>query len=137
MADISYKAGIIPDKERLEMLYQDVGWSIYCEDLDKLKRAFQNSRDIITAWQGDELVGLVRTVGDGETILYIQDLLVLKEFHRQGIGGSLLRKIVASYPGIRQKVLLTDATSETLKFYRSTDFREAEDLDLVCYVKMT
>ena len=137
MADISYKTGIIPDKESLEILYQDAGWSIYCEDLDKLLKAFQNSCDIITAWQGEKLVGLVRTVGDGETILYIQDLLVLKEFRRQGIGSSLLGKVVENYPGVRQKVLLTDDTRETRRFYQAADFRKAAELDLLCYVRMT
>ncbi len=137
MSEISYKSGHIPDIESLEELYRDAGWSIYCQDLNKLKRALQNSRDIITVWQKERLIGLVRTVGDGETILYIQDLLVLKEFRRQGIGSVLLKKIVESNSGIRQKVLLTDDTRETRRFYQTTEFKEVEDMDLLCYVKMS
>lgn len=33
---------------------------------------------VLTAWSDDKLVGILRIVGDGYTIVYIQDLLVLK-----------------------------------------------------------
>ncbi len=48
-------------------LYNDAEWVAYTRDEDKLMRAIVASRDIVSAWQDDTLVGLIRTVGDGET----------------------------------------------------------------------
>ena len=47
-------------------------------------------------------------VGDGYTILYIQDLLVHPDFARQGIGSRLLLRILGKYESVYQKILLTD-----------------------------
>ncbi|MGX7076836.1 GNAT family N-acetyltransferase [Globicatella sanguinis] len=35
---------------------------------------------------------MIRVVRDGYSILFIQDILVLPEFQRQGIGSTLLKK---------------------------------------------
>ena len=74
---------------------------------------------MITAWQQERLVGLVRGITDQQTILYIQDLLVLKEFQRAGNRANVTKKIVGDYPKIRQKILLTDDTKKNAGFLRS------------------
>jgi len=117
-------------------LYQKVGWTVYTNDPQKLMRALENSRDVITAWQDETLVGLIRTVGDGETIIYIQDILVLPEYHRDRIGSVLLKKVLEKYPDVRQKVLLTDETYITRQFYQANNFTNAEELNLLCYVRI-
>ncbi|WP_430038931.1 GNAT family N-acetyltransferase [Peribacillus simplex] len=40
----------------------------------------------MTAWDDDKLVALIRVVGDGQTIIYIQVILVLENYQDQGIG---------------------------------------------------
>jgi ribosomal protein S18 acetylase RimI-like enzyme len=71
-------------------LYNSVGWSSYTAQPAILNQAIINSLDVITAWQNQRLIGLIRTVGDGQTILYIQDLLVAPGFQQQGIGTKLM-----------------------------------------------
>ena len=46
---------------------------------DKLVRAFNNSSHVISAWDENRLVGLVRAIDDGETIAFIHYLLVYIE----------------------------------------------------------
>lgn len=99
--------------------------------LDKI----ENSKDVITAWEENELIGLIRTVGDGETILYIQDILVKKNHKRKGIGTQLLNVILDKYTHIRHKVLLTDKSEETKGFYESYGFKQSDSFDLVSFVK--
>ncbi|HCW74840.1 MAG TPA: GNAT family N-acetyltransferase, partial [Clostridiaceae bacterium] len=60
------------------------------------------------AWEKEELIGLIRTVGDGHTILYIQDILVLNTHRDKGIGSMLLQEVLEKYKHVRQKVLLTE-----------------------------
>lgn len=80
-----------------------------------------------TAWDGSRLAGLLRAVGDGETILYVQDLLVHTRYRRQGIGRALLERVRADFAHVRQKVLLTDAgDSRAVVFYRSQEWIPAE-----------
>ncbi|WP_350345147.1 GNAT family N-acetyltransferase [Proteinivorax tanatarense] len=51
--------------------------------------------------------------------------MVLKEFKRRGIGSELFNRLVSKYPNVRQKVLLTEETTETRRFYESKGFKEA------------
>ena len=46
-------------------------------DKIKLKNAINNSLKVLTAWDDEKLVGLIRVIGDGYTIIYIQDILIL------------------------------------------------------------
>lgn len=59
--------------------------------------------EVITVWHEQQLIGLIRSVGDGETILYIQDLLVHPAYQNKGIGTQLIEKMVQAYPKVRQK----------------------------------
>jgi len=132
---INYKEIKNIDSNKIKDLYDDAGWIAYTEDIPKLMRGIENSKDVITAWEKNELIGLIRTVGDGETILYIQDILVKKNHKRKGIGTQLLNLILDKYTHVRHKVLLTDKTAETKGFYESYGFKQSDSFDLVSFVK--
>lgn len=111
------KTGIIPTKEALMELYSSVEWTAYTGDPEKLERAVRGSKDVYTAWEAGRLVGLLRTVGDGEIILYVQDILVDPCYQGRGIGRKLLGRVEGDYPNVRQKVLLADSTEKLKDFY--------------------
>ena len=121
--------------EDLMKLYQNVGWSAYTEDLDLLKEAIMNSLDVITAWEDGELVGLIRTIGDGLTILYIQDILVQRDYQKRGIGSRLLQEILEKYKSVRQKVLLTEEAEDVRAFYEKNGFSSCDKGTLVAFAK--
>lgn len=131
-----YKRGFIPDIESIMELYTDAGWTAYTKNKDKLYRAVNNSLDLLTVWDDKKLIGLLRTVGDGETIIYIQDLLVLKQFQRNGIGRKLINKIMQEYSDVRQKILLTDSTEKTELFYQAVGFEPVEEYNLKAFIKV-
>jgi GNAT superfamily N-acetyltransferase len=81
------------------------------------------------------LLGLIRLVGDELTIIYIQDILVLKNHQRQGIGRTLINKAVDHYPDARQKILMTDDTPKTRAFYQSLGFSSCGDGRLIAFMK--
>ncbi len=137
MGEIIYTDNSLLKIKDILHLYNDVGWSEYCRDIKKLRRALNNSLAVLTAWDKDRLVGLIRVVGDGETIIYIQDILVLKEYQRQGIGSKLINRVINKYEKVRQKVLLTDNTEKTGSFYRKNGFKSAEEYNLVSFLKTT
>lgn len=117
----------------LFMLYNSVGWTSYTKDLAKLQRAVANSQAVITVWLRAELVGLIRTIGDQETILYIQDLLVKPEYQHQGLGTELIQQVLKRNSGIRQVVLLTDNTIKTRAFYEKQGLTNIDKLGIVAF----
>ena len=100
-------------------LYASVGWTAYTDAPDVLHRGFERSLLTFAAYEGETLVGLVRAVGDGETVVLMQDLLVFPQYQRRGIGTALMRAMMDRFANVRQFQLLTDDTEKTLAFYRS------------------
>lgn len=117
-------------------LYESVGWSNYTNHPEMLKNAFSHSADVLAAYQGDKLVGIIRVVGDCYSILYIQDILILPDYQRQGIGTALMKEILNKYKNVYQKVLLTDRTEKTIAFYKSFGFELVSDENCAAFMKM-
>ena len=118
----------IPHPGELVELYRSVGWTAYTDDPGKLVAAVGASHIVLVARsESGGLIGLARTVSDGHTIAYLQDILVAPAHHRRGVGGALLDEILARTQHIRQLVLLTDAEETQRAFYESRGFIEAHD----------
>lgn len=73
-------------------------------------------------------MGLARLVGDGLTIVYVQDTLINPADQRRGIGRELLRRLLEPYADVRQKVLITDDEDAQRAFYESMGFVDTRDL---------
>ena len=116
-------------------LYESVGWIFYCKHPDVVKEAYANSLCILAAYEEDRLVGLIRSVGDGHTILFIQDLLVYPEYQRRGIGTALMNALLEQYPHVYQIELATDYTEKTVAFYKSFGFRNLSDIGCCGFMK--
>ena len=122
-----------PTMPEVLVLYKSVGWSMYTRDPARLERALTHSLTVLSAYEGKQLVGLIRAVGDGETILFIQDLLVLPEYQRRGIGKQLIEALLARFPEVRQRVLLTDNDPKTRSFYKAAGFVESQQVGVIAF----
>ncbi len=116
-------------------LYSSVGWTAYTSSPEKLKRGFENSLLTLAAYDGDKLQGIIRVVGDGHTIVFIQDILVFPEYQRQGVGSALLQAILDKYHDVRQIELATDNTPKTKAFYKSMGFHELAEYGCCAFMK--
>ena len=116
-------------------LYHSVGWTAYTDEPETLEKGFANSLLTLAAYEGDSLLGIVRTVGDGETVVLVQDILVRPEQQRKGIGTALLQAVLDAYPRVRQIQLVTDRTEKTTMFYRSMGFQTLEELGCCGFMK--
>ena len=115
-------------------LYADVGWTAYTDDMDALRRGFEQSLLVLGAYEEGRLLGLIRAVGDGHTVVFIQDLLVAPDQQRRGIGTALVRELLDRYPRVRQIELAADRTPETTAFYRSLGFRDLNEFGCCGYM---
>lgn len=126
---VYYKTTSLIPVEQLIDLYASVGWSNYTNRPQQLEQAFHQSLFVMAAYDGDKLVGLIRVVGDGLTIIFIQDLLVYPHYQRQGIGRSLLQQTLERFKNVYQIQLATEQSDKNLAFYRELGFRRQEDFD--------
>jgi len=118
-----------PARDDLVALYASVGWTAYTRAPELLETAIAGSLRVVTARRDGALVGLARAVGDGATIAYVQDILVVPALQRSGVGRRLVTALLEPWPHVRQKVLITDAEPQQRAFYESLGFREIRDLD--------
>ena len=109
-------------------LYASVGWTAYTDHPEVLRQGFENSMLTLAAYKDDQLLGIIRTVGDGHTIVFVQDILVYPEHQRKGIGTALLQAILDRYYYVRQIELATDNTEKTIVFYKLMGFKEMSEI---------
>lgn len=118
----------VPGADEVVALYRAVGWTAYTDDPRRLVDAVNASFLVLTARSdAGVLIGLARTISDGLTVVYIQDILVSPEYQRQGVGGALLDEVLTRTQHIRQLVLLTDAEQGQRDFYESRGLTEVHD----------
>lgn len=118
------------NEQEILALYSSVGWTSYTDHPEMLKNAYMHSYKIYGAYVNEKLVGIIRVVGDGYSIIFIQDLLIFPEYQRHGIGTALLQKVLDEYKHVYQKHLLTENTGKTIGFYKSLGF--VMDTDIEC-----
>jgi ribosomal protein S18 acetylase RimI-like enzyme len=133
MNDIEIKVGKELSVEQMLALYDSVGWAAYTNEQNraKLGTAVQNSTYVVSAWDGDNLVGLARGLSDDVSIFYLQDILVRPEFQGMGIGRELLKNCLERFSHVRTKMLLTDNQEKQLRFYESLGFKNTRHLSKV------
>ena len=123
------------NEQEILNLYSSVGWTAYTDDPMSLKAGFQNSLLTLGAYEGNTLLGVIRTVGDGQTIVYIQDILVLPEHQRRGIGTALVQAVLDRFREVRQIMLTTDNTPKTIAFYESLGFVQLTKMGCCGFMK--
>lgn len=130
MSNLTYKK-LIYNESAILNLYVANKWYAYTNDKESLFKGIRNSLDVIGVYDEELLVGLIRTIGDKETIVFIQDILVLPAYQRKGIGTKLLQLILEKYKNVRQISLHTDETLKTKKFYQSMGFEDLTKIKCV------
>lgn len=78
----------------------------------------------------------MRVVGDGYTIIFIQDILVNPEYQRKGIGTLLVQSVLERFDKVRQIELTTDEMPSTLAFYESLGFRKMSEIGCCGLIKI-
>lgn len=129
------KENVIPCLSDLIDLYNNVGWSNYTNNAVMLQKAYENSLFVISAWDDDKLLGIIRIVGDGHSIVYIQDIIVLEAYQHMGIGSKLITEAMNKYKDVYQKVLLTENEHKTKTFYEKMGFVNCNEYGCISFVK--
>ena len=131
--DIIYKNTHRFSKKQLEELFLSVEWSSG-HFPDKLVIAMKNFDTVYSAWDGDELVGLVSVMDDGIMTAYVHYLLVKPDYQLKGIGKELVRRVTEHYKDYLRIVVV--AYNEEIKFYEYCGFEKADDASPMFITKL-
>ena len=109
-------------KDVIIELYKANKWSS-AEKPDLLYQALTNSDSLITAWDGNRLVGLGNAISDGYLVVYYPHLLVHPDYQGKGIGRMIVDRFQKKYGHFHQQMLTADG--KAIDFYRKCGFEKA------------
>jgi GNAT superfamily N-acetyltransferase len=91
---IRYRAGNDLELEAALEVYRDSGLGERrpIDDRERMRSMIQNANLVVSAWDGDRMVGIARSISDFVYITYLSDLAVVKTHQKRGIGKELIRQ---------------------------------------------
>ena len=106
---ITYRIGNDLDLDAVIELYRasTLGERRPVEDRERMRLMLANANLVITAWDGELLAGIARSVSDFSYATYLSDLAVRVSHQKQGIGRELIRRTQAQ--GGQATVILLSA----------------------------
>ena len=116
--------------EQLHGLFMSAGWSDGSGTPDMLEHfnmPFINSTLVISAWENERLVGVVRVLSDKIIRSVIYDLVVLPEYQNKGIGTELIKRCIAKFP---HSEWLVQTTEKISNYYEKIGFNIYKDVVL-------
>ncbi len=108
--------------EQILPLYQANKWSA-AQQPQILHQALLNSHYLVSAWDGEKLVGVGNAISDGFLVVYYPHLLVEPDYQSQGIGKRIITILRQRYEGFHMQILVADF--QAIPFYEKCGFRKA------------
>ncbi len=109
-------------KDDLLTLYRAADWSS-AEKPDQLHRGMRNSHSLVTAWDGDRLVGLANAISDGHLVVYYPHVVVHPDYRGRGVGRGMMARLMRKYEGFHQHSILADPRS--VGFFQRCSFQQS------------
>lgn len=112
-------------QEEVQQLFLSVGW-VSGQYPSRLYKALINSSTVLTAWDGDKLVGLVRVLDDSEMVAYMHYVLVNPDYQGQKIAGTMIGMIKEKYKDYIYLEIMPEE-SKNAAFYEKFGFKIMAD----------
>lgn len=122
---IRYEVNIIPSVDLIIDLYNNAGLKRPVENKERISKMYANSNLIITAWDGDLLVGVSRALTDFSFCCYLSDLAVRPSYQKQGIGRKLIEMTKTECSDEAMLLLLSVPTA--LSYYPKAGMRTVDN----------
>lgn len=110
---------------QVEELFLSIGW-VSGKYPSQLYHALLHSPFVLSAWDGDQLVGLIRGIDDGGMTAFLHYLLVSPTHQRQGIASRLVEKAKDHYKDYFYINVMPEE-SRNASFYERHGFRVMPD----------
>ena len=122
--EINYKFDITPSAEQVIELYENAGLPRPTNDKERIQKMYENSNLIVTAWDGDLLVGVSRCITDWVWSCYLADLAIKSEYKKSGIGRKLI-ELTKERLGEQSMILLLSVPT-AMEYYPKVGFSKED-----------
>ncbi len=112
-------------KEEIQELFLSVGW-VSGQYPNRLYKALMGSSTVLSAWNGENLAGLVRVIDDSELVAFIHYVLVNPKYQGNGIAGKMIEMIKEKYRDFLYIEVMPDE-SKNATFYEKYGFKIMAD----------
>ena len=126
---IKYKSDIIPATEDIIDLYISSGIKRPVNNPDRITKMHMEAQLIVTAWNGNVLVGIARSLTDFCYSTYLADLAVRKEYQKNGIGKKLIQRTQEIIS--KDSMLLLIAAPSAEGYYPHVGFEPADEAFII------
>ena len=127
--EILYKTDKVPTTEQVVELYNNAGLPRPTDDVDRIRKMFENSNLIVTAWGEEKLVGVCRTITDWVWSSYLADLAICPDHKKSGIGKKLI-EITREKLGEQSMVLLLSVPT-AMEYYPKVGFKKQDSAFII------
>lgn len=127
--DIRFQS-LPPDPHDFVRLRAECGWGEI--SLETARNALSRSVIDLTCFDGGDLVGMGRVVGDGVLYFYLQDIIVKSNYRGQEIGREIVARLIehaVARAGVGATIGLMSAKGKE-EFYRHFGFQERPNAHL-------
>ena len=128
---VIYKTDIIPDLKDILELYDNSGYFPINNRLDiqRIKKMHDNANFVVTAWEGEKLIGLSRAISDFCYCCYLSDLCVHNEYKKKGIGHKLV-ELTKEKAGKDCKLIL-QSSPDAIEFYKKIGMKQIDSAFII------
>lgn len=118
--------------DEFNLLYDSVGWGAYSKEISK--KSLDNTFYSISVYDGDNIIGYGRLIGDTICFLYIQDIMVISEYQSKKIGTMIMNKLLEKINKLKKENpdlrVYLGASKNRESFYEKFGFIKRIDADL-------
>jgi N-acetylglutamate synthase-like GNAT family acetyltransferase len=122
---ITYKLDIIPTADQVIELYNNSGLPRPTNDKERIKKMYENSNLVVSAWDDELLVGVSRSITDWTWCCYLADLAIREDYQKSGIGKKLI-ELTKEKVGEQSMVLLLSVPT-AMEYYSRIGFTKLEN----------
>lgn len=120
------------DLLKLQELFRLAAFWAQDRTVADLAVAIDHSAPVITAWDGDDLIGFARATSDGVYRATIWDVVIHPDYQGAGLGRKLVQTVL-SHPKMCRVERVYLMTSHQQKFYERIGFETNETTTMVLH----
>ncbi len=122
---LHFRTGYLPPVADIIRVFEESGIVRPTHDVARIEKMFAHANLVVTAWEGETLVGVCRALTDFSYCCYLSDLAVNRSHQGQGIGQQLIEQVKHKIGD--QVALILLSASSAMSYYPSIGFENIEN----------
>jgi len=122
---LHFRTGFLPPVADIIRVLEGSGIVRPTHDVARIEKMFAHANLVVTAWEGETLVGVCRALTDFSYCCYLSDLAVNKSHQGQGIGQQLIEQVKQKIGD--QVALILLSASSAMSYYPRIGFENIEN----------